>query len=280
MDSTKSADQMPPRCCETRPFLPLIPAASLMTKHEQADWNHKLDEFTTLDRIYCHFNKCAAWIKPRYIALPLDGDGGRRKAFCKDCKRFTCDQCKRVWHTGITCHNNDDGAGGGVGEGPGPALGPVAPAAPAAERAGDAPAVDGILGDVPAAPDPVVPVVRGMLDRLGGGGPAAPAARVENAAAGGGGEESGGLFGRLGHGSPAARQFGGLEGADRGLGSGSGIGNLLRNAVPQPSPSPPASGGGFGLFGALGDEEGLNVRRNRVRRGGSRNLPGHFFGDL
>ncbi|KAK5122340.1 hypothetical protein LTR85_004251 [Meristemomyces frigidus] len=72
--ATADSTRMPPRCCT---FLQLHTAGAALTKQEANDYRVKLDEWITLDKVYCPAPACSAFIPERLLPeVPTDGAKG------------------------------------------------------------------------------------------------------------------------------------------------------------------------------------------------------------
>lgn len=101
--SAKDPQDMPPRCC-TNP-IPLKYAEQLFSTSFKKNWNRKLVEFTTRNRLYCPYKRCGEWIKPESMYRTSDG---RKCAKCSQCKMKVCCSCNNKWHSTKKCPNDEE----------------------------------------------------------------------------------------------------------------------------------------------------------------------------
>lgn len=68
-------------------------------KDFQESYRHREAEMMSYDRVYCHHRKCSAFIG----AGQMKGD----QAACSRCRRRTCTRCKKAYHPGKSCPQED-----------------------------------------------------------------------------------------------------------------------------------------------------------------------------
>ncbi|KAK5132618.1 hypothetical protein LTR08_008817 [Meristemomyces frigidus] len=68
--ATKDSTRMPPRCCT---FLQIHTAVATLTDKEASEYRAKLDEWITLDKVYCPASACSAFISEKNVPpIPTD----------------------------------------------------------------------------------------------------------------------------------------------------------------------------------------------------------------
>jgi hypothetical protein len=97
--SVSDPAHMPPRCCTTD-HIPLKHVDKLFDQAFKKTWNHKFQEYTTRNRIYCPSRGCGSWIKPSHISTDSTG---RRIGKCKRCSTRVCCQCNNRAHKSSEC---------------------------------------------------------------------------------------------------------------------------------------------------------------------------------
>ncbi|KAL9021697.1 MAG: hypothetical protein Q9185_001061 [Variospora sp. 1 TL-2023] len=102
--SLTDPQHMPPKCCVPDQHIPLKHVDRLFDLKFKMKWNHKYQEYTTKNRLYCPARGCGEWIKPAHIHL-VDGsnNSGRRYGKCTRCKTKVCAACNGPWHSSRTC---------------------------------------------------------------------------------------------------------------------------------------------------------------------------------
>jgi len=91
--ATRDESLFPPRCC--RKAIPMASAQVFFTEEFVAYFSIKAVEWTTLNRTYCAWITCAAFIPPANIKLDT--------AVCSRCFFHTCIHCKNHAHEGRDC---------------------------------------------------------------------------------------------------------------------------------------------------------------------------------
>lgn len=80
----------PPRCC--REDIPIQAARRFLPQEAVDEYEAKRIEFSTPNPTYCWSPNCTSFIHAEQIST----DEGR--AYCANCGRFTCVECKARWH--------------------------------------------------------------------------------------------------------------------------------------------------------------------------------------
>ena len=93
---------MPPRCCTTD-HIPLKHVDKLFDMKFKVKWNHKFQEYTTRNRIYCPSRGCGEWIKPAQIIM----EHGRKVGTCKRCRTRVCCTCNNKMHKSKECPKDE-----------------------------------------------------------------------------------------------------------------------------------------------------------------------------
>lgn len=91
VSACKDESMFPPRCCE-----PIAPDAKYLTREVIREFENKTVEFGTVNRTYCSWDSCAAFIPPDRI----DGESGNCP---KNPTDLTCTRCKAHWHPDEDC---------------------------------------------------------------------------------------------------------------------------------------------------------------------------------
>ncbi|KAI9845583.1 MAG: hypothetical protein M1837_004680 [Sclerophora amabilis] len=106
--SVTDPQHMPPKCC-TQEHIPLKHVDKLFSDRFKMQWNHKYQEYTTKNRIYCPNRGCGEWIKPSQIhnEEPGRSGGGRKYGKCVRCKTKVCCTCNGKWHRKRECPKDE-----------------------------------------------------------------------------------------------------------------------------------------------------------------------------
>lgn len=91
--STKDESLFPPRCC--RQPIPLAAVEVFLTAEFIQHFREKSVEYTTVNKTYCAWPTCSAFIPPNKI----NGD----IAVCPECSFWVCTMCKGATHQGRDC---------------------------------------------------------------------------------------------------------------------------------------------------------------------------------
>lgn len=97
--SVSDPAHMPPRCCKPD-HIPLKHVDKLFDQAFKKTWNHKFQEYTTRNRIYCPRRGCGEWIKPSHIEIDKSG---RKVGKCKRCSTKVCCLCNNKAHKSSEC---------------------------------------------------------------------------------------------------------------------------------------------------------------------------------
>ncbi|KAI0851948.1 hypothetical protein F5Y00DRAFT_274217 [Daldinia vernicosa] len=87
----------PPRCC--RRTVPLDPNEHVLGEDLVRDFQDKVVEYSTPDRLYCHQTTCSAFIRPDMYVENI--------ATCDKCQSITCVTCKGPSHDGDCPHDEE-----------------------------------------------------------------------------------------------------------------------------------------------------------------------------
>ncbi|KAL8936530.1 MAG: hypothetical protein Q9211_004139 [Gyalolechia sp. 1 TL-2023] len=91
--STKDESLFPPRCCQQP--IPLAAVEVFLTAEFIQQFRKKCVEYTSVDKTYCPWSSCSAFIPPDKI----NGD----IAVCPECSFWVCTMCKGATHQGRDC---------------------------------------------------------------------------------------------------------------------------------------------------------------------------------
>ncbi|KAI4158737.1 MAG: hypothetical protein L6R39_000474 [Caloplaca ligustica] len=91
--SMKDESLFPPRCC--RQAIPLAAVDVFMTAEAIQCFQEKSVEYTTVDKTYCAWPTCSAFIPPSRIHGDI--------AVCPECSYWVCTMCKKATHQGRDC---------------------------------------------------------------------------------------------------------------------------------------------------------------------------------
>lgn len=100
-NAIREEGQYPPRCCYGP--ISITTAEKLLPKSMVKEFHAKTIEYSTKNRIYCHYPRCSAFIPP-------DDLTSGRCATCPKCLGETCAICKGEYHVEEKCppQNEDD----------------------------------------------------------------------------------------------------------------------------------------------------------------------------
>ncbi|MCJ1466306.1 hypothetical protein MMC07_004925 [Pseudocyphellaria aurata] len=102
--SVTDPQHMPPKCC-TQDHIPLKHVEKLFDLRFKKKWNHKYQEYTTKNRIYCPAKGCGEWIKPANIHV--EPHSNRKYGKCNRCRTKVCTTCNGKWHTSRECPKDE-----------------------------------------------------------------------------------------------------------------------------------------------------------------------------
>ncbi|KAK0722182.1 hypothetical protein B0T26DRAFT_206367 [Lasiosphaeria miniovina] len=100
--SLHDPQSMPPKCCTSH--IPINVVERLFDTNFKRQWNNKLAEYSTRNRIYCPSRRCDEWIRPEDIRR----EDGRKYAKCSRCKTKVCCHCGNKWHSSRECPRDED----------------------------------------------------------------------------------------------------------------------------------------------------------------------------
>ena len=103
--SVNDPQHMPPTCCSAE-HIPLRHVEKLFDDKFKRLWNHKYQEYTTANRLYCPTKGCGEWIKPSKIRS--DPTYGRKYARCSRCHTKICVLCNAKFHTRRQCPRDEE----------------------------------------------------------------------------------------------------------------------------------------------------------------------------
>ncbi|TVY15626.1 E3 ubiquitin-protein ligase itt1 [Lachnellula arida] len=101
--SVTDPQHMPPKCC-TADHIPLKHVEKLFDINFKKTWNHKFQEYSTKNRIYCPARRCGEWIKPG----SMHREDGKKFGKCSRCKTKVCCSCNGRWHGSRDCPNDEE----------------------------------------------------------------------------------------------------------------------------------------------------------------------------
>ncbi|TVY33371.1 E3 ubiquitin-protein ligase [Lachnellula occidentalis] len=101
--SVTDPQHMPPKCC-TADHIPLKHVEKLFDVNFKKNWNHKFQEYSTKNRIYCPARRCGEWIKPG----SMHREDGKKYGKCSRCKTKVCCSCNGKWHGSRDCPNDEE----------------------------------------------------------------------------------------------------------------------------------------------------------------------------
>lgn len=93
INSAREETLFPPRCCQQ--IIPLAAVDVYLTAEFVEHFKEKSMEFQTLNRIYCPWPTCSAFIPPSRINGEI--------AVCEKCEYWVCTICKGATHQGRDC---------------------------------------------------------------------------------------------------------------------------------------------------------------------------------
>ena len=90
--------KQPIMCCKAS--VSIDPVAHLFRPGFVKEYMAIKMEFDTVDKLYCSYKKCSAFIPPPSIK--------GKNATCQECGRQTCTRCKNSSHRGKPCSSNPE----------------------------------------------------------------------------------------------------------------------------------------------------------------------------
>lgn len=102
--SITDPQHMPPKCC-TEATIPLKHVDRLFDNDFKRNWNKKLVEYSTGNRIYCPKKGCNEFIRPEDIR---HADDGQKVGKCNKCRTKVCVRCNGRWHSGRDCPKDEE----------------------------------------------------------------------------------------------------------------------------------------------------------------------------